>query len=99
MDVKFQVFLKRIEFQGSVRKLEFSRAMISFSEIFQVILIENHASIHHNLIEADKSRPQGHFSDLLSMGIFAVCQFSKAIHSNFNHSNFTSIPLYGYFLE
>ena len=43
-------------------------------EIIQAIWIENHTSIHHNLIDADNSRPKGYFSWLFFQetdGLFA----------------------------
>ena len=52
-------------------KFEFTRSLPGIkwvvSEIFQAICIENLTSIHHNLTDADKSRPNGYFSELFSM--------------------------------
>ena len=44
----------------------------------------------------NNSRAKGNFSGLFPAGIWAVCQISKAIS---NDQKFTSISLYGYFLE
>ena len=38
------------------------------SEIFEAIRIENHTSIHHNLVEAGNSMQKGYFSGIFSKG-------------------------------
>ena len=74
--------------------MSFSGLELVSSKIFKAIWIGNHTSIHHNLTDLDNSRLKGHFSGRFShwaqgcLPIFQGC---------IEHSNLTSISLYGYF--
>ena len=57
----------RIPWSRSVN-FSFPSPELVLSEIFQAILIENHSSIHHNVIGSDNSRLKGYFSGHFSKG-------------------------------
>ena len=66
---------------GWLRKFGF---WLVLREIFQAIWIENPASVHHKLMEADNSRSRMYSSGLLPGSIWAVCEFSRATLNNQN---------------
>ena len=66
VDVKFQAFPERTEFHGVISVFEFTRDLNSFKLNFPGDL--NYTSIHHNLTEADNSRPKRYLGGLFSWG-------------------------------